>query len=65
MSAYDERHIGRSFMDTHLEDACPCPKEPCGLVRIDKISEKCEQHGFGHAKTIRQSHLEERCPGKR
>lgn len=56
-------HIGRSFQGHPLEDACPCPQEPCGLVAMDKALPACDQHGFRKAKTLRQRHLAEQCPG--
>ncbi|GAA0720101.1 hypothetical protein Drose_06370 [Dactylosporangium roseum] len=55
-------HVGRSWTGTTLENNCPCPKAPCGLV--DRAHPPaCEQHG--HTKTIRQSHRAEDCPGVR
>jgi len=56
-------HIGRSFADTHLEDKCPCPKAACGLVPRDQVVAECGQHHWTAAKTIRQSHPAEACPG--
>lgn len=60
-------HIGRSWPpDTFIEDACPCPKTPCGLVEQGNTSPDCDQHhvGNGHyARTIRQGHKAEHCPG--
>lgn len=55
-------HIGRSWVGTTLEDACPCPKAPCGLVDSDNVSPECDQHPMSAAKTIRQSHTPEDCP---
>lgn len=63
MTGFDGMHIGRSFGDLHpIEDECPCPQEPCGLVSKDKIDPSCTQH-VG-TKTIRQAHLESECPAK-
>jgi len=56
-------HIGRSWKGTKIEDDCPCPKAPCGLVDSDNISEECDQHPMWAAKTIRQGHRPEDCPG--
>lgn len=56
-----EYHVGRSFSGHHIEDACPCEKEPCGLVSWRGIDPSCEQHKV--TKTIRQSHLASECPG--
>lgn len=57
-------HMGRSFVGHHIEDQCPCPKAPCGLVISDQIDEACEQHAFRFSKTYRQGHQPEDCPGK-
>jgi hypothetical protein len=56
-------HIGRSFSGTRIEDACPCPKGPCGLVDSAKSVDQCEHHPMWRSKTIRQSHRAEDCPG--
>lgn len=60
-------HVGRSWpnLAPHLEDECPCPQEPCGLVDLDKVDPSCTQHTLAAAKTIRSSHAPERCPGVR
>lgn len=55
-------HMGRSFHGTRLEDDCPCPKEPCGLVG-DPVDE-CEEHPLSAGKTIRQMHSAKQCPGR-
>lgn len=57
-------HFGRSWSGTRLEDECPCPKAPCGLVTSDVPHTDCEQHGLQYAKTMRQSHPAENCPGR-
>lgn len=54
-------HMGRSFVGTRLEDQCPCPKEACGLVDMNKASPECDQHTIGSCKTMRQGHHEEDC----
>ena len=58
-------HVGRSWSGNSLEDTCPCPKAPCGLAIMDSgvNFEKCPEHGWRSAKTIRQAHVEECCPG--
>ncbi len=58
-------HIGRSWTTHEIEDNCPCGKAACGLVITDEISEQCDQHHWSAAKTTRQSHPAERCPGAR
>lgn len=57
---WDGWHKGRSWTGHTLEDACPCPQEPCGLVADP--DPKCGQHWWEHAKTIRQAHRPEDCP---
>ena len=59
-------HAGRSWAPAqHLEKdaACTCPKEPCGLVDVDKYAYDCPHHQL--VKTIRQSHPEDACPADR
>lgn len=62
-------HVGRSWEGTAIEDACPCPKAPCGLVDTSALPlPTCEQHNPVHAaaaKTMRQIHAAEMCPGSR
>lgn len=55
-------HVGRSFVGHHLEDGCPCPKEPCGLVADVKVL-NCPEHSWQSGKTIRQTHAAQDCPG--
>lgn len=58
-------HYGRSFgTGRWLEDDCPCPKAPCGLV-VGEPSNECDQHPLVYFKTIRQTHRESNCPGHR
>lgn len=56
-------HIGRSWTGHPLEDDCPCPKAPCGLVISDGV-EECPEHSWWAAKTIRQMHLDFQCPSE-
>lgn len=57
-------HIGRSFGGGgHIEAACPCPLEPCGLVDQDKVADECDQHPPMACKTMRTGHRPEDCPG--
>lgn len=58
-------HSGRSWTSTFLEDACPCPKEPCGLVCPADADPDCLEHPFTRMKSMRQGHSEENCPGRR
>lgn len=53
-------HVGRSFgARRHIEDACPCPQEPCGLVALTRVDPRCEQHTF--TRTFRQMHHPDQC----
>lgn len=58
-------HIGRSWDSHELEDECPCPQEPCGLIDRSKVVGHCNQHPPQAVKTIRQSHVAKDCPGAR
>lgn len=55
-------HIGRSWSGTFLEDTCPCPKAPCGLVDMDRTDPACPEHPAERVKSIRQSHPASACP---
>jgi hypothetical protein len=56
-------HIGRSWTGHRLEDECPCPKAPCGLVEIEFFGDNgCKEHDVSEAKTIRQMHPDYKCP---
>jgi len=55
-------HVGRSWSGHQIEDLCPCPQEPCGLVDLQKADPQCVQHNL--TRTIRQGHAEEDCPAK-
>jgi hypothetical protein len=52
-------HIGRTWSGHPIEDDCPCPKAPCGLV--ETRAPECDQHTF--TKTMRQGHPAADCPG--
>lgn len=56
-------HIGRSWGGHPLEDECPCPQEPCGLVDQGRVDPECPEHTIEAMKTIRQGHKTEACPG--
>lgn len=62
-----EYHMGRSFSGTRLEDRCPCPKAPCGLVLATGRGgdPECPEHSLAAGKTIRQTHRADRCPALR
>lgn len=62
MKFVDATHYGRSWKGHHIEDACPCSQELCGLVSDETRHSDCEQHTI--AKTIRQTHLASDCPGE-
>lgn len=55
-------HVGRSWVGTPLEDTCPCPKEPCGLVDITRANPDCTQHPPTRYKSMRQGHSADVCP---
>lgn len=59
--AVPDDHIGRSWTGHHLEDTCPCPKAPCGLVPLRTATEGCREHHWSAAKSIRQSHPASAC----
>jgi hypothetical protein len=59
----DTWHISRSFVSTHLEDACPCPQEECGFVARDRVDPACLHHPVERGKTIRRAHRPDACPG--
>lgn len=62
MSSIPENfHMGRSWSGHHMEDECPCPQEPCGLISRKKVVDNCPQHALGSSKTMRSIHLEEDC----
>ncbi|MGY0067694.1 hypothetical protein ACWZEH_12880 [Streptomyces sp. QTS137] len=64
-TAAPSTHIGRSFrgMSNDIEANCPCPKARCGLVVQEEVVEACGQHHWSAAKTMRQSHPADQCPG--
>jgi len=55
-------HTGRSWTGHEIEDDCPCPKEPCGLVDTGRAVAECLQHPVGRAKSMRQGHRAGACP---
>lgn len=57
-------HMGRSWRGNELEQECPCPKERCGLVADSKVHPDCPQHAMLAAKTMRQAHYADECPGR-
>lgn len=58
-------HNGRQWTTHTIEDECPCPQEPCGLVDLTKADPSCMHHPIGRGKTMRQGHSAECCPGER
>lgn len=55
--------MGRAWSGHAIEDTCPCPQEPCGLIDVDRADEKCKEHGWYAFKTMRQGHKAEDCKG--
>ena len=60
-SMYVHFHVGRSWAGHRIEDACKCIKAPCGLVSDE--DPECDQHGIKAARTLRQHHRADECPG--
>lgn len=58
------QHSGRSFVGTEIEDACPCPQEPCGLVDYARAHPDCEHHPIERRKTMRQIHDAQACAAR-
>lgn len=54
-------HIGRSWVGHEIEDGCPCPQAPCGLVDTDTIVADCTEHALLAAKSSRQGHWANEC----
>ena len=54
-------HIGRAWVGHAIEDECPCPQEPCGLVDDARVDPACPHHPINVGKSIRQGHPAERC----
>ncbi len=57
-------HMGRAWSGHEIEDACPCRKEPCGLVG-DGADPECPQHGPQFARTMRSGHYADECPARK
>jgi hypothetical protein len=55
-------HVGQAWSGTEIEDACPCPKAPCGLIDVADTSAKCHEHPIKWGKSIRQGHEPGECP---
>jgi hypothetical protein len=55
-------HIGRSWVGHDVEDNCPCPQAPCGLVDVEDVDPDCSHHPALRAKSMRQGHHAEDCP---
>lgn len=54
-------HWGRAFHGHQIEDECPCPQQPCGLVEVTSADPDCAQHGARFARTSRQGHRATEC----
>jgi len=60
-------HMGRQWHGHDIEDECPCPKAPCGLVDTTQRLPTCEQHNPADpiaARTMRQNHPADACPAR-
>lgn len=62
--AADPMHYGRASNGHDIEDDCPCPQEPCGLVDMAKADPDCDQHSDRARKTMRQGHVASACPAR-
>jgi hypothetical protein len=62
---FADLHIGRDWEGHAIEDACPCPKEPCGLVSPARAHPDCDEHPPVLLKSVRQGHVAADCPGAR
>lgn len=59
-------HLGRAWVGHEVEDACPCPKAPCGLA-ITLATIICPDHHPADtldSRTIRQAHTDDACPAR-
>lgn len=55
-------HVGNVPAPEHfLEDKCPCPQSPCGLIAFNDINEDCPYHSETAGKRVKQAHLPEDC----
>ena len=57
-------HMGRGWSGTRIEDECPCPQAPCGLVNSSDTDPACEHHPMSRNKSMRQGHRSDECPGR-
>lgn len=57
------QHCARAWTGTAIEQSCPCPKEPCGLVDPGRAHPDCLHHPLKRGKSFRQIHSEDHCPG--
>lgn len=57
-------HVGRSWTGHEIEDGCPCPQAPCGLVDVRDAVSDCGHHPVLRAKSMRQGHRAADCPMK-
>lgn len=58
---FPDVHSGRAWSGHVIEDKCPCPQQPCGLVKLSEADPECPEHRMD--KTLRQGHAEKDCPG--
>lgn len=64
VSEIPDMHWGRAWNGHEIEDACPCPKELCGLVNVRTVDQECPQHAWKAAKSTRQGHRSKDCPAR-
>lgn len=58
-------HVSRTWEGHGVEDACPCPQEPCGFVAPDRAVPECRHHPEERVKAMRRGHPSDACPGVR
>lgn len=57
------QHRGRAWAGHSIEDSCPCPQAPCGLVPDDTADPACAHHSAVlPPRTMRQIHDAAVCP---
>ncbi|MER5608295.1 hypothetical protein AB0F93_03560 [Micromonospora tulbaghiae] len=58
----DRMHFGLSATGNDIEQQCPCPLAPCGLVLDIDADEACPHHGRWAEMSIKQIHPAQSCP---
>lgn len=62
----EDWHFGRNWSAPDpFAPGCGCAVAACGLVSVKGVLVGCDQHGVMAERTIRTSHTESQCKGKR